>query len=167
MPRGKIRNFVRNSLDCWVIFVVVPHRSTSPNASHKSSVGRKFTLSARTCCTPAPTRSTTRSARFCSPAAWAKPASLRRPAPVSMASPRLQPPRDSDSSARFTWARWTWNVRPSMSPACVFSERKSSASLPARPRSRRRSTKPCATGSPMSATPTTSWAARLARIRIP
>ena len=44
--------------------------------------------SARTSTTPARTRSTTCSARRCSPSAWARRASSPRPAPASTASPR-------------------------------------------------------------------------------
>ena len=61
-------------------------RCTSPSASARSPAARSGS-SARTSCTPARTRSTTRSARRCWPSAWASRGSSPRPAPASTASP--------------------------------------------------------------------------------
>src|SRR5207247_1396129 len=52
------------------------------------AAGARCGSSARTSTTPARTRSTTRSARRCSPAGWASGASSPRPAPGSTASRR-------------------------------------------------------------------------------
>ena len=52
-----------------------PRRSPTPSASRSASAGAS-TSSARTCATPARTRSTTRWARPCSPSAWARRASI-------------------------------------------------------------------------------------------
>jgi len=49
-----------------------PHRSISANGSPNNSAAPKSTLSAKTCSTPARTRSTTLSARDCWPSAWGK-----------------------------------------------------------------------------------------------
>ena len=57
-------------------------------AERDSWAARRSTSSAKTCCTPARTRSTTRSARGCWRGAWASSASSPRPARASTASPR-------------------------------------------------------------------------------
>ena len=71
----------------------------------------RSTSSARTSTTPAPTRSTTRSARRCSPSGWARRGSSPRPAPASTASPRRPRARCSTSSASSTWAPRTCAAR--------------------------------------------------------
>src|SRR5882724_7728155 len=79
---------------------------------------------------------------------------------------QMKTPRISASNVSSIWAPRTWIVRPSTSPACACSARKSSASIPAVARSRTPSTKTCATGSPMFAPRTTFSAPLSARIRI-
>ena len=64
---------------------VDPHRVPQPR---RASSGCACCSSARTSTTPARTRSTTCSARRCSPSGWARPASSPRPAPASTAWPR-------------------------------------------------------------------------------
>ena len=61
--------------------------STTPSDSPATLAARRFTSSARTCCTPAPTRSTTPWGRSCWPSAWAKSASSPRPVPANTAWP--------------------------------------------------------------------------------
>ncbi len=63
--------------------------------------------SARTCCTPARTRSTTAWGRRCWRGAWASGASSPRPAPASTAWPPPRSARCWASSAWSTWARRT------------------------------------------------------------
>ena len=67
-------------------------------AERLSEAGRARGLysSARTSTTPARTRSTTRSARRCSPGGWASRGSSPRPAPASTASRPRPPARCSD-----------------------------------------------------------------------
>ncbi len=95
----------------------LPRRATSRGAS----AAPRSTSSARTWRTPAPTRSTTPSARGCWPSAWASAASSPRPAPASTASPRRPSAPSSASSASSTWARWTWRARRPTSSACACS----------------------------------------------
>ena len=76
------------------------------HAERLSRGGRaaRSTSSARTSSTPARTRSTTRSARRCSPSGWASRGSSPRPAPASTASRPRPRARCSASSASSTWA---------------------------------------------------------------
>ena len=71
-----------------------------------------------------------------------------RPAPASTASPPPLPAPCSASSATSTWAPRTWSARRSTSSACGCSAPRCGASTPAAARSRTRSTRRCATGSP-------------------
>ena len=64
---------------------VDPHRVPQPRRAARASA---CCSSARTSTTPVRTRSTTCSARRCSPSAWARSASSPRPAPASTAWPR-------------------------------------------------------------------------------
>ena len=104
------------------------------------------TSSARTSPTRARTRSTTPSGRRCSRAGWARPGSSPRPAPASTASRRRPPVRCSTCRASCTWAPRTSSARGRTCCACAPSGPRSAASRPARPRSRTRSTRRCATG---------------------
>ena len=83
-------------------------RSAAPVGD--ASAGACFS-SARTSRTPARTRSTTRSARRCSPSAWARRASSPRPAPGSTAWRPRPSARCSASRCASTWARRTWRAR--------------------------------------------------------
>src|SRR5207237_217957 len=74
---------------------------------------RASTSSARTSTTPAPTRSTTASARRCWRSAWASRASSPRPAPASTGTPPPRRPPSSAWSAWWTWARTTCGGRSS------------------------------------------------------
>ncbi len=141
-------------------------RCISPNASVSGSDIRS-TSSARTSTTPALTRSTTRLGRRCWPSAWARPGSsletgagrtrCRQRHRVCVAGPRVHrlhghgghpPPEAPTCSAWSSWEPPWW------------------ASMLARGRSRKRSRLRSATGSPTSATPTTSSAHAWARLRI-
>ena len=124
----------------------LPRPSASPSASAGAS-----TSSARTWPTPAPTRSTTPSARRCSPGGWARRASSPRPGPASTASPRPRPARCSGWSASSTWAPRTCAARRRTSSGCGCWAPRSRRSRPARGPSRRRSAPRSATGSPTSA----------------
>ena len=76
--------FAPSSANMWA----GPARSISPRDSLRGWAARKFTSSATNSITPAHTRSTTRSARSCSPGEWVRRASSRRPARGSTASRR-------------------------------------------------------------------------------
>ena len=80
--------------------------------------GAASTSSAKTSTTPAPTRSTTASARRCSPGAWARRGSSPRPGPASTASPPPPPRPCSACRATSTWARRTSAGRSSTSSRC-------------------------------------------------
>ena len=72
-----------------------------------------------------------------------------------------------DLRASCTWARRTSAARRRTCCGCARSAPRSARSRRARPRSRTPSTRRCATGSPTSRPPTTSWARPWDRIRIP
>ncbi len=79
---------------------------------------RASSSSAKTCCTPARTRSTTAWARRCWRGAWASAASSPKPAPASTAWPPPRSARCWASNAWSTWARRTCAASASTSSAC-------------------------------------------------
>ena len=163
--RARRRRLPRRSwTGCCATTSAAPARCTRPSASPRPP-GIPSGSSARTSTTRARTRSTTRSARPCSPSAWARRASSPRRARASTASPAPPRARCSASSASSTWARRTSAARCPTSSAWACSARRSSPSSPARARSRRPSAPPSATGSPTSRTRTTSSARPSARRR--
>ena len=81
------------------------------------AAARRSISSATSSTTPARTRSTTASARSCSPSAWARRASSPRPAPASTASPRPPSRRASACLAWSIWARPTCSGRRPTSSA--------------------------------------------------
>ena len=106
---------------CCTITRDVRRRSTSPSGSARRWAARASGSSAKTCCTPARTRSTTAWARRCWRAAWASAGSSRRPARDSTAWPPPRSARCSASSAWSTWARRTCGGSASTSSACACS----------------------------------------------
>ena len=115
-----------SSSGCCATTSAVRRRSTKRRRLHaRPPAARASSSSARTSRTPARTRSTTRSARRCSPCAWASGASSPKPAPASTASRRRRRARCSASSASSTWARRTWRGRRSTCSACGCSARRS------------------------------------------
>ena len=100
----------RSSARCCATSPGARRRSTTPSGSRTRSA-TPCTSSARTCSTPARTRSTTRSASACSPCGWARRASSPRPARASTASRPRPPARCSASSASSTWAPRTCAAR--------------------------------------------------------
>ena len=103
------------------------HRGAPPRRGSRRAGASS---SARTSTTPARTRSTTRSARRCSPGAWASAASSPRPARDSTGSRPPQCAPGSGSSAWCTWAPRTWRARRSTCIACSCSARRWSRSSP-------------------------------------
>ena len=115
--------------------------------------GARIFSSARTSATPAPTRSTTSSARPCSPGGWASAASSPRPARASTASPRRPRPRCSDLECVVYMGAEDMRSAGAQRRAHAPARRaRSSPWRAARARSRTRSTRRCATGSPTCAT---------------
>ena len=112
MARGARRRGLprRAGRSCCATSSAARRRSTTP-AAVGGRRPRRSTSSARTCSTPAPTRSTTRSARRCWPSAWASSGSSPRPAPASTASRPPRRARCSGSSASSTWAPRTCAAR--------------------------------------------------------
>ena len=76
--------------------------------------------SARTCTTPARTRSTTRSARRCSPGAWARSGHRGDRRGPARRRHRRRRARSSGSSASSTWARRTSAARRSTCSGCAL-----------------------------------------------
>ena len=74
---------------CCATTPAAPRRSTSLQRLTERWAAQRSISSAKTCCTPARTRSTTAWARGCSRGAWASTASSRKRAPASTASPPL------------------------------------------------------------------------------
>ena len=90
-----------------------------PRRAHERGRGPRDLAQARgPRCTPARTSSTTRSARRCSPSAWARRGSSPRPAPASTASAPRRRARCSAWSASSTWAPRTCAASAPTSSAC-------------------------------------------------
>ena len=91
----------------WLARLRRPADAGHPRAAarRERTPARRSGSNARTCSTPARTSSTTRSARCCSPSAWASAGSSPRPARASTGSPPPRRARRSASNASSTWAR--------------------------------------------------------------
>ena len=131
---------------------VDPHRVPQPRRSH-SVCG--CCSSGRTSTTPARTRSTTSSARPCSPGAWAR--GHRRDRRRSARRRRATAAACSASSARSTWARSTSSARRSTCSACA-ARRRGRGRAPGSRTLKDAVNEACATGSPPSRRPTTASA---------